>query len=92
MRVGLGVTPPDLVTDRPIVGVDAVGAEIAVTREMELNDAVGGDGGQVRLGVPSVVEAADGEVVHVEQQAAVGRLGEAREEGAQPVQHRLVRL
>ena len=55
-----------LVADRAVVGVDAVGAQVAVPRQVKLNDAIGGDGVEIDRRIPAVVEAAHSDVVGLE--------------------------
>ena len=76
----LGVEPPHGVDRRPRVRVDAVRALVGVSSEMHLDHAVVGQRGEVRVRIPAVVAARDVDVVHVEQERAVGLLRETREE------------
>ncbi len=63
---------PHLVQGRPAVGVDDVGALVRVAGQVVLHDPVGGDRVDVLLGAEAVVEGAHVDVVHVQEEAAVG--------------------
>ena len=75
---GAAVELPDRVDRVVAVGVDDVRALVRVAGQVVLHDAVGGDRVDVLVRVEAVVERADVDVVHVEQQAAVGLLGQSR--------------
>ena len=71
---------PDFGPHRPVVGVDDVGAAILVAGEVHLDDALAREGVDIGDRVGAGVEAADIDVVDVEQQAAAGLLGEPAQE------------
>ena len=68
------------------VGVEDVRALVRVTGDVVLHDAVGGHVVDVYPRIESVVERADVHVVDVEEQPAVGLLGQAGQEI--PLRHR----
>src|SRR5262249_56162254 len=72
-----------------VVGVEQVGAPVAVTRQVHLPDPVGRQTLQVVLRTEAVVDAAHVDVVHVQEDAAVGAFRDGGEEG--PLGHRGVR-
>ena len=55
-----------------IVRVDDVGAAVAVPRQMDLHHTVKRQCIQVLLGILPVIETADVDIVHVQQQVAAG--------------------
>ena len=67
---------PDVVAYRVIVRVEQVRPLVAVPREVELPDAIARNAVDERDGIEAVVARADEDVVHVEQQPAVGALGQ----------------
>ena len=77
---GMFVEPPYRIDDRVIVGVDDNVALVGVAGEMELADAVGRHAVDEGPRVEAVVEAADVDVVDVEQDQAVGALGDGGDE------------
>ena len=60
--------------------VEQTGAAVGRAGEMDLDDAVGGHRVEVGLGVESEVPRADVDVVHVEEQRAVGLFGKTGDE------------
>jgi hypothetical protein len=62
------------------MGVHAVRPEVAVTGEVELNDAIRGDLSEVSVRIPAVIKAAHCDVIEVDEEPTIRLLGEAREE------------
>ena len=71
-----------------VVGVDEMRAGVAVTGEVDLSDTIPRQAREVFGRREAVVHGAHVDVVHVEQDAAVGGLGDGAEEG--PLGHRRV--
>src|SRR5712664_480161 len=63
---------PDGIDYRSVVRVQHVAAVVAVAGQVELADAVHWNSGQVSVGIEAVVARAHVDVVHVEEEAAVG--------------------
>src|SRR5260221_982181 len=68
---------PDLVDHAPVVRIDDVRAVVGVPGQVVLDHALVRDRIDVRAGVEAVVERADVDVVDVQEQRAVGLLGNA---------------
>src|SRR5207237_10140796 len=77
---------PDGVLYGRVVRVVQPDAAVGMAGQVELRDPIGGDAGQVVARIESVVAGADIDVVDVEQDAAVGALGDPGEEF--PLGHR----
>ena len=84
--VRLAEQAPHRIDHRADVRVDDVRAVVGVPGDVKLHDAIEGDGVEVGRRVEAVVVRGDVDVVHVEQDPAVGLLGEAREK--LPLVHR----
>ena len=63
---------PYLVADGMVVGVDDVAFLVAMSGNMELHDAVARHAVQEIVGGEAVIEGADIDIVHIEQEPAVG--------------------
>ena len=74
--VGLAVELPNGIDDVAIVGVEQVGVAIGMARQMHLHDAMVRKILNVFVRVEVVVHAGDIDVVDVEQQAAIGFVGQ----------------
>ena len=79
------VQGPDLGANRMIVGVEQVSAMIAMAGEVELDHAFGGHRIDIADGVEAMVKRANKDVVNVQQDRAVGLLGNGRSEIPTPV-------
>src|SRR5687767_1200477 len=86
----LPIEVPDGLDDGSVVGVEQVGAHVGVSGQVDLADTVTGEAGQVRLGRKAMVHGADVDVVDVEEQSAVGSLGDGAQE--LPLLYRRVRV
>src|SRR5580704_2569818 len=73
--VSVAIEIPNGVNHVIAVRIQNMGAFVGVASQMNLHNAVGGNTINVLLGVEPVIERADVDVVHVEQDSAVGFLG-----------------
>ena len=69
---GARVELPDGIDDRMVVGVEDVLLVFGMAGDVDLGDAMGGDGVDVVEGIELVVHRGDVDVVYVEKDAAVG--------------------
>ena len=77
---GAVVEFPDGINDGMVVGVEDVFAVLGVASDVDLGDAIGGNGIDVIKGIEIVILRGDVDVVDVEKNAAVGALDDFVEE------------
>lgn len=77
---GFAVNSPYIVDHRPDVRVDDVFTVVCVSSEMELADTIDGDGLEVGVDGEAVVKGADVDVVDIQEDLAVGALGDLAQE------------
>ena len=77
---GLGVKRPYWVNNRMIVGVDDARAVMLMARKMDLANPLGRNAVEIAQWLEFVVEGADIDIVHIQQQVAVGAPRHFRQE------------
>ena len=77
---GLDIEIPDILAHGMVVGVDDMGAHMAVAGHVELHHAVSRNAVEEGHGIIAMVEGADIDVVDVEQQPAAGAARQFGEE------------
>src|SRR5271167_1509564 len=78
--MGEAVQFPDRVGDVVVVGVEQVGAAGCVAGKVHLNNAMVRQVADIFDGIEIVIHTGDMDVVDVEQQAAIGFVGDAGQE------------